>query len=92
MFKSLKIIISGKVAFLEYANFLANKAIILEIQGSVQRFDQNKLLVYATGDADKVESFIDALYVYDKSSEIDDVDIKPLDENKDFRGVFRIIQ
>lgn len=92
MNKHVKIFLTGNLDFLKYANFIAQQATALAICGSIQKFDHNTLLVYATGNSDDIENFIDTLYSSEDSSKIVNIEIKPLDEHKEFRGVFRIIQ
>lgn len=92
MRKGIKISISGKVNHDIFDNFILNRATELGISGNLQIFDNNKLIVYAVGDAESVEYLIDDIYSDSCGATIDEVDIKPIDEEKNFRGIFRIIK
>jgi acylphosphatase len=92
MRKGIKISISGKVNHDVFDNFILNRATELGISGSLQIFDNNKLIVYAVGDTENVESLIDDIYGDSSGATLDEIDVKPIDEEKNFRGIFRIIK
>ncbi len=91
MKKSVKILISGSFDHKKYGNFILQEASSLEIQGTLQGFEDNSFLIYAIGDTENVETLIDKLYEGVSDSVINNVEVKPIDEHRDFRGVFRII-
>lgn len=92
MRKGIKILISGKIDHDIFDNFILDRATALGISGSLQIFDNNKLIVYAVGDAENVEYLIDDIYGDSCGISLDEIDVKPIDEEKNFRGIFRIIK
>lgn len=91
MRKCIKITVWGKVQGVGYREFIKKIAEEHSIEGTVQNIDDGSVLVYACGASDNLDGMIDGLYKGTSSSEIKDVSIEPLVNDKDFRGVFRII-
>jgi len=92
MRKGIKMLITGKINHDVFDKFILDRATKLGICGSLQIFDNNKLIVYAVGNTENVEFLIDDIYGDSHGTEIDEVEIRPIDEEKDFRGVFRVIK
>ena len=91
MKKCLKIHVSGNVQAVGYRLHAQKQATSLNIQGSVQNTDDGNVLIYACGNSVNLEKFIDHLYKGTTDSQIDDLLAEPFINEKDFRGVFRII-
>ena len=91
MRKGVKITISGKINHKLFDPFILERTSKLGIQGSLQVFDNNKLILYAVGDTENIEFLIDDIYGDTSSANIEELTVKPLEEEKDFRGIFRII-
>lgn len=92
MRKGVKILVKGNFNRKIFDSFLIEKATELGVTGSMQEFDNSKLIMYAVGDSERVESLIDHLYNEESNgAKIEDIEIKPMDETKDFRGIFRVI-
>ncbi len=91
MKKCLKIHVNGKVKGVGYRAYTQKYANNLSIQGTVQNADDGSVLIYACGEAASLEKFIDYLYKGTSDSHIDDLLAEPFINEKDFRGVFRII-
>lgn len=91
MRKGVKIFIVGKFDEAKFPIFLAEKAKENIVQGIFQISSDKEAVVYLVGEAENVENLIDNMF--DAGSGIGDaeLDIKPLDEDKDFRGVFRVV-
>ena len=92
MRKCLKIKVMGKVQGVLYRHFVQKNAEKLSIEGTVQNLEDGRsVLILACGIADKLDDFIDALYEGSEKSKIEDLTTEPLAQEKNFRGVFRII-
>lgn len=91
MKKSVKIIISGKFNYTQLPRFLLAQSKLLAIQGILQIVNPESANLYLTGNIDNVESFIDSIFDDNSGIERAEIDIKPMDEDKDFRGIFRVV-
>ncbi len=91
MKKCLKIHVNGKVTTVGYRVYTQKHATSLNIQGTVQNADDGSVLIYACGDSISLEKFIDYLYKGSPDSKVEDLLAEPFMNEKDFRGVFRII-
>lgn len=91
MRKCLKIHVSGKVQNVSYRAYAQKNAQALGVEGTVQNTDEGNVIIYACGQSDQLDKFIDALYKGTSDSKVVDVMAEPFVNEKDFRGVFRII-
>lgn len=91
MKKSLKITVVGKVQGVGYREFVQKSAKKLGIIGTVQNTQEGEVVIYATGAANTLEDFIDALYEGTPTSLVKAVSAESLATEKDFREVFRVI-
>ena len=91
MRKGVKIFITGKFNHKIFDEFVLKLASQLGIQGSLQVFDNNTLVVYAIGEMENIEFLIDDIYGEASGASIEELSVKPLDEDRDFRGIFRVI-
>ena len=92
MKQCLKIKICGKVQGVSYREFAQKKASKLKIEGTIQNLEnKNSVLILACGTSTDLDNFIDDLYQGSPKSHVEDVQVEPLFQEKNFRGVFRII-
>lgn len=91
MRKCLKVTVHGKMQDSVYRAFVQKHAHNLGIEGTIQHMEDGVVVMYACGASDKLDSLIDQLYKGASASRIEDVVIEPYMNEKDFRGVFRII-
>jgi len=91
MKRCLKIKVTGKVQGVFYREFAQKSAQKLQIEGTAQNMEDSSVLIQVCGTSEKLDDFIDELYKGSKQSKVDDVETEPLIQEKDFRGVFRII-
>lgn len=93
MKRSIKITVVGDVNDLSYKQFTQKQAKDLAIEGVVQNQNEEPgLVIYAHGPADNIEKFIDLLYKNPSGKVVEDVYAEPFVKEKDYRGVFRIIE
>jgi acylphosphatase len=91
MRKCLKVTVQGKVQDVSYRAFVQKHAQILGIEGTVKNVEDGSVVIYACGTSDKLDGFIDQLYKGPSAARVEDVIIEPFVNEKDFRGVFRVI-
>lgn len=90
MRKCLMIKITGTFQVDAYKSYVQKQANSLGIEGTVQS-DNDVLVVYACGLADKLDRLIDLLYKGVDKAKLKSLVEEPFITEKDFRGVFRII-
>lgn len=91
MRKCLKIHVTGKVQNVAYRAHAQKHAQALGIEGTAQNADDGSVVIYACGPADALDKFIDLLYKGTPESQVADISAEPFVNEKDFRGVFRVI-
>ncbi len=88
MNKCLKIMISGDIPKHFLRDVLQKNAKKLNLEGIVQAAQEGMFRIIVCGDKDAVDSFLDLLH----KAGIVDLEIEPFLKDKDYRGVFRIIE
>jgi acylphosphatase len=91
MRKCLKIRVFGNVQGVAYRAYTQKQAQQLSIEGSVQNAEDGTVIIFACGNSEHLDKFIDMLYKGTAQSKVQDVAAEPLMNEKDFRGAFRII-
>ncbi|HXW86131.1 MAG TPA: acylphosphatase [Candidatus Bathyarchaeia archaeon] len=92
MKKCLKIVLTGNFAptFLRTTLLKHARACVLEGVARLVRNDQMAIMV--CGDKEQVEQFLDGLYENDTEWNITTIEVEPFVKDKDYRGIFRIIE
>ena len=91
MKRCLKIKVLGKVQNVLYRQFVRKNAEKLALAGTVQNDPDGSVLILVCGVSDKLDDLIDLLYKGSTKSKVENVVVEPLSEQRDFRGVFRVI-
>jgi acylphosphatase len=91
MKQCLKIKVFGQVQGTGYREFAKKAAHKLEIEGTAQNIEDGSVVIYACGDSNNLDSFLDELYKGPKNAHIKNIEAEPFLSEKDFRGVFRVI-
>jgi acylphosphatase len=91
MKRSVRIHVIGKVQGVLYRKFTKRYAEKFNLEGTVRNLDDGSIEILASGASDKLDDFIDILYKGSTKSEVENVIVEPLGEQRDFRGVFRVI-
>jgi acylphosphatase len=81
----------GLVQAHSFKTFIQKTAQSLSIEGTLQNTEPNSITIFACGPSVSLEKFIDALYKGTGSSEVKELTTEPFVNERDFRGVFRII-
>ncbi len=92
MNKCLKILLTleMKEGFLQ--SFIQHHARLFDLEGTAQLMGQDKLRVVVCGEKERVDNFIDVIHKESIPSGITDIEIEPYIKDKDYRGVFRVIE
>jgi acylphosphatase len=92
MKKCLKITLVSKVfrgALRDAIQAVARK---LAIEGTVQLHEPNELVIIACGEKENIDDFLDAVHQGFDAYVPEDVLIEPFLKEKDYRGIFRILE
>lgn len=73
-------------------NLVQKHARRLDIEGSAQMIEPKKVQVLACGAQEAIEQLIDAIYKGCVCAQSEGVDVEPFIKDRDFRGVFRVIE
>lgn len=91
MKQCIKIIITGHVQSSLYKEEIQKQAQKLHIEGTLQNYEGEDILIFACGQSDDLDELIDQIYKGTNDIKIRDVVIEPFINEKNYRGVFRII-
>lgn len=64
----------------------------LGLEGTAQRLDEQQGKIIVCGSRDAIDEFIDLFHLDIKNKEIESLEIEPFLKEKDYRGVFRVIE
>ncbi|HRN78089.1 MAG TPA: acylphosphatase [Candidatus Dependentiae bacterium] len=93
MYKCLKITFNANFPEGFLQDFVQKNAKDLGIEGTVQIMNMNnKVRIVACGDKDKVDEFLDLLHKGTAQYIPEDIEAEGFTKDKDYRGVFRIIE
>ena len=91
MKKCLQIRVSGKVQGVAYRKFVQKHAKKLGVEGTIRNLEDTRVLIHACGESERLDDLIDVLYEGSSGAKVQDVMAESLVNEKDFRGVFRVI-
>ncbi len=93
MNKCLKILVFTKKSDSNISNIIQKMAKKYKLEGSAQS-NENSIKITACGKKNEMDEFIDKIYKELQAFDIsnDDIEIEPFIKDKDYRGVFRIIE
>ena len=74
-----------------YVKSIKQHAHKLDIEGTAHVLDDT-IKIFACGRKDYMDKFIDVVYKGTKDARPDDVEIEPFAKEKEYRGVFRVIE
>lgn len=91
MNKCLKISFGADIPHDFLKNFVQKHARQLELEGTA-RVSATKIVVIICGNKDAVDDFLDVLHNGSKEVYLEDIEIEPFLKDRDYRGVFRVIE
>ena len=92
MKKCLKITLVSKVLSGGLRNSIQAAARKLNLEGTVQFIEPNAVVIVACGSKDNIDGFLDAIHEGFGVSVPEDVQVEPFLKEKDYRGIFRILE
>lgn len=72
--------------------FIQKQASKCGIEGTMQTVDATGIRVMACGSRDDIEKFLDMLHAGVAEKKLDEIEIEPFLKDRDYRGVFRVIE
>lgn len=92
MSKCIKITFTGspKPDFLQ--KVVQKHARGLKVEGLAQVNDEGNFKIIVCGETESVDSFVDLVYKESVKAALEDIEVEPFLKDKDYRGVFRIIE
>jgi len=73
-------------------SFIQKYARKMRIEGIVQVIALKKIRITACGTKDNVDAFLDVIHQGSASCTPEDIEVEPFVKDKDYRGVFRVIE
>jgi acylphosphatase len=93
MHKCLKITFSGSIPEGFLYDFVQKEAKKFKLEGMVQVLaSENRIKIIVCGDKDSVDDFVDLLHHGTGKIVPEDIQIEPFLKDRDYRGVFRVIE
>ena len=92
MKKCLKITFVSRVLDGEIRDFVQAAARKLGLEGTVQIIEPNEIMIIACGSKDAIDEFLDVIHEGSDSYIPEDVNVEPFLKEKDYRGIFRILE
>lgn len=92
MNKCLKITLTldPKEGFMQ--NVIQQNARKFELEGIVQALSSDKVKIIVCGEKEQVDFFVDSIHKESVQTTIKDIEIEPYIKDRDYRGVFRVIE
>jgi len=92
MKKCLKITLRSKMVGGGLRDAIQVAARKLDVEGTVQLVEPNELVIIACGSKNNIDDFLDILHEGFGSNVPEDVQVEPFLKEKDYRGIFRILE
>lgn len=92
MIKCLKITISGNFSDDFLRDFILTHARKLTLEGTAQTMPEGTIRILVCGGKDDVDNFLDAIHKGTHKHGVEHVEMEPFMKDRDFRGVFRVIE
>lgn len=92
MVKCLKITISGDFSDGFLREVVQTHARKLTLEGTAQLMPEGVVRILVCGGKEEVDNFLDAIHKASGTHGIETVEVEPFMKDRDFRGVFRVIE
>lgn len=83
--------IVGRARELLYS-IVSQQAEELEIEGMIVPYDDASVRVVACGSKEKIEAFLDALHKGAADDKLKSFEVEPFLKDRDYRGIFRVVE
>lgn len=92
MNKCLKITLFVESPVTDLHAIIQKQARSYKLEGTVQAIAADKIRVIVCGEKEQVDYFIDAIHKEASTASVKDIEIEPYVKDRDYRGVFRVIE
>jgi acylphosphatase len=92
MKKCLKITLVSNNSDGGFRDSVQNAARKLDVEGTVQFAEPNQTVIIACGSKENIDAFLDNLHQGFGITVPEDVQVEPFLKEKDYRGIFRILE
>ena len=92
MKKCLKIGFRSHVSDRGLRDSIQTAARKLGVEGTVQFIEPNEIIIIACGSNDNIDGFLDTIHQGFGAHPPEDVQIEPFLKERDYRGIFRILE
>ena len=94
MNKCLKITFHGDLPKGFLKSVVQKHAQQLSLEGTVQKVHADGVItrVIACGSKDAIDDFLDVIYEGATTTSLDEIEVEPFLKDRDYRGVFRVIE
>ncbi len=92
MNKCLKISFAGEFSSDFFHDFIQKHAKKLGLEGTVQVVHKDMVRIVVCGKKEAIDAFLDLLHKGTAQIQLADIEIEPFLKDKDYRGVFRVIE
>lgn len=62
------------------------------LEGTAQKITDNQIRIIVCGEREAVDTFVDLFHQAIKNNDLDNLEIEPFLKERDYRGVFRVIE
>ena len=73
-------------------NVIQQNARKFDLEGIVQALSSDKVKIIVCGEKEHVDFFVDSIHKESTQTTIKDIEIEPYIKDRDYRGVFRVIE
>lgn len=92
MNKCIKIILKTELKDGFLQNVIQKYARKYELEGVAERWSADEVKIIVCGEKGAVDSFVDSIHKEAPKQHVYDIEIEPFLKDKDYRGVFRVIE
>ena len=92
MNQCLRIVFTAKHKLEPLYDFVKKHAQKYDLEGIVQTVEGNNVRIIVCGERDGIEDFLDALHKNAAEKKMERIEIEPFLKDRDYRGVFRVIE
>lgn len=91
MIKCVRILVFAQLSIETLQNYVQKPARSLKIEGSAHK-GENSTKIIACGEKEQVDQFVDIIHKDLAGYSEEPIEVEPFLKDRDYRGVFRIIQ
>ena len=92
MKKCLKITLISNALDGGFRDYVQTAARKLDLEGTVQLVEPNQMIIIACGLKDKIDALLDKIHQGSGVTVPEDVQVEPFLKEKDYRGIFRVLE